>query len=296
MRAAIAVLLLGACASPGADARPPLELTIDDRLPDESCGARWVAGVRGRVRDELGQPVDSGLVQMCLRTEDHSQLCLAPEPIDADGWYRVVLDREIRCLEQVTLRVTQEDQPTSVAFCRLPMRPVYGVLDAPDDLVLHRLDAPTELPARGDPGSMRTLRFGSGLELDVVPRDLEFPDTYDRLAARPVDPAAAPCWGFEEEGSGEEAPALDGLWAFGPEAGIDPGAGMRLPETTGLPDGAPVELWLVGGTYTLLPDGAQVEEGELVRYGAGHVQGGHVVPDPGSELPYLSWVGYRAAR
>ena len=63
-----------------------------------------------------------------------------------------------------------------------------------------------------------------------------------------------------------------------------------------MPEGTAVELWLVGGTFTRLASGEDVEEGHFVPYGSGRVQGGQVVPDPGSELPYLSWLGYRAVR
>lgn len=287
MRLAIAfTLLLGACASPSGPARPPIELSLDDRRPDPACTAHWVAGVRGRVVDELGQPVSTGVVQMCLRTEDGSQLCLQPNELDADGWYRVVLDPEIRCLQQVTLRATEIGAPRSTTFCRAPMSPAYGLLDVDEDLVLHDLEAPLERPPLGDAAAMRTVRFPSGLELDVTPGDLEFPDTYDQLVAGPVDPAEAGCFT-------EQAPPMLALWAFGPEAGVAPGAPLRVPETRGLSEGTPVELWIVGGTYTRLADGQTVEEGELVPFGGGTVRGGYVVPDPGSELPYLSWLGYR---
>ena len=103
----------------------------------------------------------------------------------------------------------------------------------------------------------------------------------------PLD--AAPC--FTDQPSD-----LLSLWALGPESGIDPGIAVRFPETTGLPDGTRVEVWLVGGTFTLLPSDEVLEEGVFAPIGTGTVRGGFVHSDPGSELPYLSWVGYRVAR
>lgn len=259
-----------------------------DRTPDPACTAHWVAGIRGRALDELGQPLAGGILQMCLRTEDHTQLCLAPTDVEPDGWYRVVLDRELRCIQQVTLRLSARDGAASTTYCRAPMAPVYGVLDIDEDLVVHSLEVPVERPGVGDATAMRTLRFPDGLEVDAVPGDFEFPEAYDQLAAGRVDPANADCFL-------DEAPSLLGLYAFGPESGIAPGAGFRIPEGTGLADGSRVELWIVGGTYTHLADGEWIEEGTFVPYGHGTVSGGAIAPDPGSELPYLTWLGYRRA-
>ncbi|MBX3269153.1 MAG: hypothetical protein KF729_02760 [Sandaracinaceae bacterium] len=282
---------MAGCASPGGDAssRPALDLRLEDRVPDDSCRAHWVAGVRGRVVDPRGAPVSEGIVQMCLRLENGSQLCQAPTPIRPDGWYTVVMPEETRCLQQVTLRASQIGRPVSTTFCRTAMTPSYGVLDVWDDLVLHPLEVPATRPPMGDEGSMRTVRFPSGLELDVTPGAFEFPDVYDRLGAGPVPLDEAPCFV-------EQAPGLLGLWALGPESGSLPGVRLRIPETTGLADGTRVALWLVGGTYTTLADGRHLEEGVFAPYGTGTVSGGVITSDPGSELPYLTWVGYSVAR
>jgi len=284
------LFLAPGCASPGASVagdRPELELTLEDRTAPDTCSAHWVAGVRGRVVDPTGGPIREGIVQMCLRLEDGTQLCQSPKPID-NGWYAVVIPEEFRCLQQVTLRATQVNQPVSTTFCRTQMNPTYGVLDVAEELILHELQTPADRPPMGDEASMRTVTFPSGLSMDVVPSDFEFSDVYDELAAAPVPLDGAPCFV-------DQAPDLLGLWALGPESGIEPGVALRIPETTGLPDGTPVELWLVGGTFTLLGDEV-LEEGVFAPIGTGTVTGGMIQTDPGSELPYLSWVGYRVAR
>jgi len=286
-----ALLVLPACASPGASVggdRPELELSLQDRMPPDSCSAHWVAGVRGRVVDPTGAPVPEGIVQMCLRLEDGVQLCQSPKPIE-NGWYAVVIPEEFRCLQQVTLRATRVNQPVSTTFCRTDMTPSYGVLDVPEELVLHDLQTPADRPPMGEETSMRTVTFPSGFAMDVVPSAFEFPDVYDELSAAPVPLDGAPCFT-------DQAPDLLGLWALGPESGVDPGFAVRIPETTGLPDGTRVELWLVGGTFTLLPGDEVLEEGVFAPVGTGTVRGGMIESDPGSELPYLSWVGYRVAR
>lgn len=286
----LALLLVPGCLSPGADGgdRPPLDLSLTDRMAPDSCTAHWVAGVRGRVVDPTGAPVRDGVVQMCLRTHENVLICQRPTEIDANGWYATVLAPELRCAQQITLRAVQVGQPVSTTFCRTPMTPTYGVLDVWDDLVLYPLETPVERPAMGDASSMRTVRFPSGFEMDVTPGALGFPESYDRLSAGAVDPADAPCFV-------DQAPPLLGLWALGPEDAAVPGFQVRIPERTGLPDGTRVELWLVGGAYTQLVGGQQIEEGVFAPYGTGTVQGGQILSDPGSELPYLSWVGYRVA-
>lgn len=287
-----AALILGlGCASPGSSVagdRPELELGFEDRMAPDTCGAHWVAGVRGRVVDPSGAPISEGIVQMCLRLEDGVQLCQSPKPID-NGWYAVVIPEEFRCLQQVTLRATQIDQPVSTTFCRTEMNPTFGVLDVDEELILHGLQTPADLPPMGEESSMRTVTFPSGLSMDVVPSAFEFPDVYGELSAAPVPLDGAPCFV-------DQAPELLGLWALGPESGVEPGVAVRIPETTGLPDGTRVELWLVGGTFTLLPGDEVLEEGVFAPIGTGTVRGSMIESDPGSELPYLSWVGYRVAR
>ncbi len=282
------ILVALGCAGPGDAARPALDLDLEDRLAPDSCTAHWVAGVRGRVVDPAGAPIGEGIVQMCLRLETGAQLCQTPDDLRPDGWYTVILPEETRCVQQVTLRISQIGRPVSTIFHRATMEPAYGVLDVYEDLVLHALEVPEDRPPMGDEASMRTVRFPSGLELDVTPEAFEFPNTYDRLTAGEVPLAQAPAFV-------DAAPALSGLFALGPESASEPGMAVRLPERTGLPDGTRVELWIVGGTFTRLADGEQLEEGVFAPYGTGTVSGGRIVNDPGSELPYLSWLGYRPA-
>ncbi|MEZ4336259.1 MAG: hypothetical protein R3B82_06495 [Sandaracinaceae bacterium] len=284
------LLFAPGCLGSGGDgsARPPLDLTLADRMAPDSCSAHWVAGVRGRVVDPSGAPVTEGIVQLCLRTDAGIQVCQRPADIQADGWYGIVIPEETRCVQQVTLRAAQVARPVSTTFCRAPMEPTYGLLDVWEDLVLYPLEVPDDRPPMGDEDSMRTVRFPSGLEMDVTPGSFDFPETYDRLTAGPVPLDAAPCFL-------DTAPPLLGLWALGPESASIPGFQVRIPERTGLPDGTRVELWLVGGTYTQLASGETIDEGVFAPYGTGTVSGGRIVSDPGSELQYLSWVGYRLA-
>ena len=68
---------------------------------------------------------------------------------------------------------------------------------------------------------------------------------------------------------------------------------VRIP-ANGLAEGTRVELLVLGGLETRLADGTSVHEADFDVFGTATVTDGMIVSDPGSELPYLSWLGYRA--
>ena len=189
-------------------------------------------------------------------------------------------------MARLAIRAVRTERPSSTAFCRVPMSPERGVLDVAERIPLHPVEVPTDLPPMGDPSSVRTVRFASGLELDVVPERLDWPDSYSYLRAGRVAPSGAPCFV-------DDAPSdLHTLWAIGPELAASPGIVARIP-ADGLADGTLVELWIVGGIFTELSDGRMIEEGAFEPYGTATVRDGFIVVDAGSALPYLSWVGIR---
>ena len=289
--ALLSVGALTGCMAATSDTRPALELSAEDRVADPACTGDWIAGVRGQVEDETGAPVSGAQVQMCLRLANLSQLCLEPQTTDENGWYAVVLPEPARCLSRVIVRATRTGgaQRYGTSFLLTSTRPLYGVLDVAEPVALVPTQAPIEMPPMGDVSAMRTVRFASGLELEVTPEALDFQESYDFLTAGEVELSAAP--GFTAS-----APGLTGLWALGPELGSYPGMRFRIPNTRGLSEGARVDLFLVGGIYTELADGHYVEEGDFERFGSGVVRDGFIEPDPGSELPYLTWLGYREVR
>jgi hypothetical protein len=134
--------------------------------------------------------------------------------------------------------------------------------------------------------------FADGLEIDIVP------DRYTSLNLDPADYALLAATRLDDVASEQcflaGVPALDGLYAFSPEADVD-GASfpMRIPNTTGLAAGTSVSLFVLGGLNTFIPpDDFQVHEAEWFEYGNGSVSAGGDVIE--AELPYFSWFGYRA--
>jgi len=261
---------------------------VDDPLPTaESCEATWLTRVEGDVRDLAGRNVSGAFVQFCVRTADDTLHCLAPSESDASGVFVQELGEESRCVDRLAIRVLVPEGPYATTYCPVGIEGAQGALSLAEPLVLVPLEH-GGVPPMGDETASRWVNLPGGIALEVRP-DALWGD-YEGLAATELDPAAGRC--FLSPGDG-----VLGLWALGPEVDIgDEGFVVRIPERTGLGEGTTVELLLLGGLATLLADGTEVEEADFVPFGTGTVAGGFVVSDPGSELPYLSWLGYRVKR
>jgi hypothetical protein len=189
-------------------------------------------------------------------------------------------------MSELALRVSMPNGVFGTTYCRAATGvAVDGILTLPDPLVLYEVAPAPELPPEGDPEVARTVTMADGLEMDVVPARLF--GRYDQLGATRID--ATTCF--------TDTP-LDGLYALTPESLTHRlsdevrGFSFRIP--TDLPEGTIVEVLLLGGLDSFeLATGAVLEEGIFEVFGTGTVRDGMIVNDPGSELPYLSWLGYR---
>lgn len=298
----VAVFALAACpdTSSGADAGPEddteggpnedagvLDLTRDPVCPADVA---WVGEVVGDVVDESGAPVDNAIAQMCVRTHGGLFLCLQPTPTASDGSFHVVVAENARCADRATLRILVPQENRGTLYCNVALSVTEPSLELAAPFVMIETAAPSERPALGDEDAARTVVFADGLEVDVTPGAMLFPDDYDRLAARALSVADVPACMLEG------APSFDGVYAFSPESELsDASFAMRIPNSAGLSNGADVELWLLGGLSTSLADGTRVEEGVWERFGTGTVSGPVIdVPAP-QGLPSFNWFGWRAA-
>ena len=264
-------------ASAGADAAVP-------------CEAAHVERIEGTAVDEAGEPVEGARPQACIRVApDGHLICLEPPMAAADGAFTIEVPEDNRCVEELALRLLLPGSEFATTYCEVEVDPEGGVLTLDEPTVLYATEPPTTLPPLGDEAAARTVVFSDGLELEVTPSELGFGVEYDQLAARrvPVDPA--PCFATDTAG-------LEGLYAFRPEGPVEgDGFPLRIPNTTGLAPGTTVELLVLGGLETRLPDGTLVQEADFVPFGTATVDdaGEHIESDEGVGLPYFTWLGYR---
>lgn len=272
-------------ALPDAEAPPQQDAT------ESACRGHWITRATGSVVDEAGGSIVDARPQLCLRIhETGQQLCLAPPFTDEGGQFDIEVP-DGRCVEELAMRISLPSSLFGTSYCQVELAPVEGLL-AFDPFVLFSVREPSVLPPLGDDAEARTVVFEDGLEMDVVPADLGIGGDYSRLAARRIEiDAPNPCFA-------ETLDDLEGIYLLSKESNAEPGFPIRIPNSTGLPASSGVELLLVGGLSTYLPDDTYVQEAELAPFGTGTVtdDGSMIVSDPGSELPYLSWLAYRAIR
>lgn len=257
-----------------------------DTTPDPACTGEWVAAVTGRIVDESGAGVAEAVPQMCVRLGDGTLNCLAPSPAREDGYFARIIDEDSRCMSVLNFRAFLPGSSFGTTYCHSDLQVEDGILSIPDPLILYEVEPAAALPPEGDPEAPRTVTVADGLEIDARPAPMF--GTYEGLGGTRIDETT--CF----SGAG-----LDGLYALTPESGTfrfgteEVGFPVRIPTT--LPDGTTVDLLVLGGLDEFdLPSGQRLTEGAFEVFGTGTVVDGMVVSDPGSELPYLSWLGFRA--
>lgn len=299
-RIALVFALVAACVGGDVGGNPPPDFPILDaldRTPDPACEGIWLAGIRGRVVDAAGAGVPGATVQHCLRLHDGRFVCTSPprnddgsirfDMTDDAGWYAHVFDEEVRCVDELAIRVLHREEPYGTTYCHVPLAPDDAVQLLPRPAVLHEVAPATDLPPLGDEMTPRDVTFEGGVVLtNVVPGRL-FDGEYEDLQGAFVTAEARPC--FLDEGTEPLA-----LYTFAPEIVSGEPMGLRLPNDAGLSEGTAVELWVLGGLGTVRADGTTIKEADFEPFGTATVTGGVIVSDPGVELPSLTTIGWRA--
>ena len=260
-----------------------------DTTPDPSCTAEWTARFTGQVVDESGDAVAGAKAQLCIRVAPNDILrCLSPVDTDSTGAFVADVPETLRCTNEATLRALAPGADRATMYCHVEIDGRGPIVAIDPPLVLYSTVRATDLPAIGDSATERTVAFSDGLEVDVVPDQMFITgDGYDRLAASRLDDIAADLCFLDG------TPVLVGLYAFSPEGDVSgDNFSVRIPNTTGLAAESSVSFYVLGGLDTRLPDDTVIPEATWQQYGTG------VVSSDGStvngDLPYFSWLGYRA--
>jgi hypothetical protein len=253
----------------------------------QACVATRVETVQGVVVDTSGTPIADAKAQLCAQVVGVGLVCLPPADTDASGRFAKDVGEDDRCMERLAIRVLLPSSSYGTTYCPVDLEGASPVFEVDEPMILVPLEAPRSLPPLGDESTTRPVTLAGDLVMEVRPSSLW--GEYDELRAAEVDARFATC--FLEANDD-----VLGLYAFAPEGTTGGGFEVSFPERTGLPDGSAVELMVLGGLGATLSDGTFVDEGELAVFGRGTVVGGQVRSDPGSEVPYLSWLAYREAR
>lgn len=271
--------------APPASLHEPLD--ADER--PASCGEEhgFVSAVRGWVVAPGGKPLTNAFAQLCVHPAEGDFVCLNPSPTGDDGVYTLVVPEQYRCIRDVGMRVVAPNANRATGYCPMDFTQGPGIVIEEPAVLPFALPA-EDLPPLGDPSTTREVTFEDGLVMEVTPELLFSASNYERLSARriPTD-AVGLCGGAE---------AFDGLYVSYPEDRIDPpGFALRVPNTTGLPAGATVDFFVLGGLDCRLLDGTLVKDGEWAKFGEGRVSddGTTILTNEDAGLPCTNWMGYR---
>jgi hypothetical protein len=275
----LALALMGGCGPTSArGGRPVPLLTEEDRTPDPSCSAAWVAAMTARVVDGDGAPVRGAFVAPCLRLGDGTGTCLAPATTDARGWALASLEPSLRCVSRVALRVMAPDPSFATTYQTLAMTPEDAVLDVVDELVVVRTSP--ALSREGEASGPVAVRFEGDVTLELPASSLENPAALDDLGLVSLPGADAPAFMHQ---LGEPTLAI----ALGPDGELLVPGALELPAPAGAPDGTTFDLAVLGGLYTPLESGVVVDEGSLGLFGSATVREGRLRV---AGLPRLGWI------
>jgi hypothetical protein len=258
---------------------------------DPACEActdgKWIERLGGRVVDEQASPVPEADVLMCVFYPNGMENCLQPIKSDATGAFEVAVPDEARCISSAVLSVTLIGTDHTPCYCHLDLPDMQSSVTIEQPFILYQTTRATVLPPEGDKEAARTVVFADGLELDVTPKLFyAVGGGYPDFAVRRLPPDANGLCFVKDPST------LIAVYGFSPTGEIgDAGYPVRISNTTNLPAGTDVALYVLGGLSCMLPDNTFVHEGDWVQYGTGKVSADGLMIE-GDAVPCLYWFGY----
>ena len=269
---------------------------------DQGCVSNpWVESVSGMIQDASGLGLGSSMVQVCLTASSGDYICQRPMQSESDGSFEMSINEGYRCLRTAVMRILKVDTKSATFYYNLELPALVNgenppTLVLPSPVVLHAT-SPATIPTMADNNQSYTFTFAGGLEMDIQPSTFwGTTDTIENLQSVRVTAAQG---GLQFV---PDAARYEAFWGFWPEADVNnqngglAGYPIRIPNATNLPASSRVEFFIVGGLGCTLLNGDKIHEGEWVKIGTGTVSGDGqtITSDSSSEVPCLTWLGYRA--
>ena len=237
-------------------------------------------------------------VQLCIRNFVTGALtCLMPKATDREGYFSVPVSESARCLSSAALRAIVPRVAFAPIYCHgdLTGETGDGILRIEDPIVLYQTRPALSIDEPSIEEGLHTVSLLGDVKLDLLAEDLYGP-TVDELGGRPIAPTD-PGLCFLEEG--DDAPTIDGIYAFAPEGDIT-GSTARLSfaNIAGYEPGEEVQIYVLGNLDCSIEGQEEpLEEGEWTIATTAVVDdGGMLIQSPeGEGLPCLSWFGYGPA-
>ncbi len=260
----------------------------------------WLEEVRGWVVDDQGSALAGAKVQFCVDISaenggEGSKICLMPATSGDDGYFKVSVPQNARCMKKAAIRSLVPSQKRATTYCHGDLSSVMdsGILRLNDPLVLYAISPATILPTAEDMNASYEVAFEDQLSLSIVPSQL-YNLSYDKLGSRFV-PLDAPGLCFLDT---ESKMMLDGLYALYPEDDLVDGvASIKVPNVKAHPVDTAIDFYVVGGLDCSLSQDQSVAEGDWQKVATGKVDasGEWIVSDEMNGLPCLTWFGYGKA-
>ena len=274
---------------------PAAIMTPSMGTPDEECRGAWVEEIRGWIVDEVGQPLQGGKAQICVRVHPSNDLlCLLPAESDETGYFSISVTGDARCMSDAALRSIVPQEEFAAMYCHASLDGLGddAVLRITDPIVLYETRPATDRQEVSGEDQPHTVTLMGELSVTVIPNSL-YKVSYDTLMGRPV-PTDGPGLCFLKD-----QPQIDGLFAFYPEGDItDASAALRFPNTAGYDPMSEVDLYVLGNLDCSLEGREEgIEEAEWHRFGQGRVDesGMWIEKEAEGGLPCVSWFGYGPA-
>lgn len=264
-----------------------LDLSTDLTRPVSCDTGPWVATIQGLVVDNAGTGIGAAKVQLCARMQDSGTLrCITPVDTGDDGVFGIVIPDETRCMEKAALRVMLPVSDYATTYYIVDLPDDEAEVELTDDLVLFPTTTATILPEEGDGSQERTVVYADGLEIDVTPDDVFLGgDGYPTMAASFWAPSTSGFYFLEDH-----TDAL-GVYAFSPEGNVGTTTfPIRIPNNGFLTADQCADLHVLGGLNCALSDGEVLEEGELVQFGIGQVEGDFIEAEGNYGLPCFTFL------